>query len=84
MPSLGPLVRLRDLMELYPYDDAVSRHEIRGASLRRLFAHVMRPENRNGEGECYQVNAGVRAVYDEVSRQLVSLSVDGTSATKIV
>ncbi len=77
VPSLGPLVRLRDLMELCPYDDAVSRHEIRGASLRRLFAHVMRPENRNGEGECYQVNAGVRAVYDEVSRQLVSLSVDG-------
>ena len=77
VPSLGPLVRLRDLLEACPYDDPVSRYQVSGAALRRLFAHVMRPENRNGEGECYQVNAGVRAVYDDVAQQLVSLSVDG-------
>ena len=37
----------------------------------------MRPENRTGEGECYQVNTGVRAVFSNTSRSLVSLMVNG-------
>ena len=35
----------------------------------------MRQDNRNGEGECYQVNAGIKAVYDEDMRSLVSLTI---------
>ena len=37
----------------------------------------MRPENRNSEGECYQVNANVRAVYSDVMHKLVSLQISG-------
>ena len=37
----------------------------------------MRRENRNGEGECYQVNAGTRAVYRESEARLVSLDIAG-------
>jgi len=37
----------------------------------------MRPENRTGEGECYQVNRGVRAVYDNRGRELVELTLHG-------
>ena len=37
----------------------------------------MRPENRDGEGECYQVNGAVRAVYSNAERRLVSLEVNG-------
>ena len=37
----------------------------------------MRPENRADEGECYQVNHGIRAVYNESSRILESLEVGG-------
>ena len=37
----------------------------------------MRPENRDGEGECYQVNAAVRAVYSNATHGLVSLEVNG-------
>jgi len=33
----------------------------------------MRPENRNGEGECYQVNNAVKAVYSDSERNLLSL-----------
>jgi len=39
----------------------------------------MRPENRNGEGECYQVNSRVRAVYNDSRRELEVLEVDGAS-----
>jgi 5'-nucleotidase len=34
----------------------------------------MRPENRTGEGECYQVNRGVQAVYDNARKMLQALS----------
>jgi len=37
----------------------------------------MRAENRNGEGECYQVNSKVRAVYDDKTYALSSLKIDG-------
>jgi 5'-nucleotidase len=37
----------------------------------------MRPENRNGEGEYYQVNRGVKAVYDLAMHELVSLTLNG-------
>jgi 5'-nucleotidase len=36
----------------------------------------MHPDNRNGEGECYQVNGKIRATYDDASKQLVSLKID--------
>ncbi len=37
----------------------------------------MRPSNRNGEGECYQVNSRVRAVHDDRTGKLMELSLDG-------
>jgi 5'-nucleotidase len=37
----------------------------------------MRNENRDGEGECYQVNRGVAAVYDTNADELVSLAIGG-------
>jgi len=38
----------------------------------------MRKENRNSEGECYQVNSGVRAVYDDRKGELISLDISGS------
>jgi 5'-nucleotidase len=37
----------------------------------------MRKVNRNGEGECFQVNGNVKAIYDEGAGILRSLSVKG-------
>lgn len=79
VPSLGPIVTLKDLKACFPYDDYLSRHTITGAELWRIFAHIMRPENRDGEGECYQVNGAVRAVYDDAAKKLVVLTVRGES-----
>ncbi len=75
--SLGPVVTLRDYRTIFPYDDSLTRFNISGEALRRIFGHVMRPENRNGEGECYQVNGRIKAVYSDGSRELVSLTYDG-------
>lgn len=75
VPALGPLITLSDFLACFPFDDALTRFTVTGAMLRRIFNHWMRAENRDGEGECYQVNAGVQAVFSEGGKQLDSLSV---------
>jgi len=75
--EIGPMVTLKDLLACFSYDDSLTRYSISGAKLKKLFAHIMRPENRDGEGECYQVNNRVKAVYDEKEKSLTSLTIDG-------
>lgn len=76
--EMGPAVTLMDLVACFPYDDSLTRYTVSGADLRRMFGHWMRTENRNGEGECYQVNSAVRAVYSDAEHALVSLALGGT------
>ena len=75
--SMGPLVTLGDFMACFPFTDSLTRYTVTGATLRQMFTHWMRPENRDGEGECYQVNGRVRAVYNDNLRRLEELWVDG-------
>ena len=75
--ALGPAVTLGNFKACYPYDDKILRFSVTGAALRRAFDHWMRPGNRTGEGECYQVGAGVEAVYDEARGALAALQVRG-------
>ncbi len=75
--EMGPLVTLKDIMSCFPYDDALTRHLISGSKLKRIFNHIMRIENRNGEGECYQTNKKVKAVYNERLRSIELLEIDG-------
>jgi 5'-nucleotidase len=75
--ELGPAVTLKDYRACFPYKDYLSRFVITGAQLKRIFAHIMRPENRDGEGECYQVNAKIHAVYNDIAHDLYSLEFEG-------
>jgi 5'-nucleotidase/UDP-sugar diphosphatase len=77
--QVGPLVTLGDFISCFPYSDTVTRYTVDGAKLRHMFSHFMRPENRGGEGECYQVNANVRAIYNDTRRELESLEIGGRS-----
>ena len=75
--EFGPMVTLNDLMTCFPYDDSITRFSVSGAKLWEIFKHIMRTENRNGEGECYQVNSKIKAVYADKKHQLESLMIDG-------
>lgn len=75
--ELGPAVTLMDLMSCFPYDDSITKFTVDGATMKRIFNHWMRTENRDGEGECYQVNGRVRAVYSDGAHALQSLAIDG-------
>jgi len=74
--EMGPVVTLNDLMSCFPYNDTLTRFTITGSQLKIIFAHIMRPVNRNSEGECYQVNSKVKAVYNDKTSVLESLSID--------
>jgi 5'-nucleotidase len=73
--DLGPLVTLKDLHSCFPYDDTLTRYTITGMQLQKVFTHIMRPENCNSEGECYQVNSNVKAIYSDVIPKNVLLQI---------
>ncbi len=75
--ELGPAVTLGEFRACFPFSDSLKRYTVTGSQLRTIFSHIMRPENRTGEGECFEVNAAVRALYDERSRTLESLMLNG-------
>lgn len=80
--SLGPMVTLMDFITCFPYDDTLTRFTVTGEQLWNIFSHIMRIENRDGEGECYQVNSGVEAVYQEKQKGLKSLKIGGKPIDK--
>jgi 5'-nucleotidase len=75
------MVTLRDLLEVFPYDDPIIRFEITGKQVKQVFSHIMRPDNRNEEGECFQVNKEVSAVYDDETKTLTSLTLKGKAVS---
>ena len=75
--EIGPMVTLGDLKACFPYDDSLTRFEITGEQLKKIFAHIMRIENRDGEGECYQVSKGIEVTYSEKEKKLESLKYAG-------
>ena len=79
--KLGPVVTLKDLLSCFPFDDVLTRYTVSGEKLKEIFFHVMRTENRNSEGECYQVNGRVKAVYDDNAHKLVDLTIDDQSVS---
>jgi len=76
--ELGPVVTLENVKKVYPYDGALYKIRITGSQLKKMFAHILRPENRKpGESQCYQISKGVQAVYNDTEKRLVSLSING-------
>lgn len=71
--ELGPNVTLGDIKACFPYDDSLTRFTITGNQLKKIFAHIMRLDNRDGEGECYQVSEGIQAIYNDSTKTLESL-----------
>ncbi len=77
--QLGPLVTLSDLKGTYPYDGPLFRLKITGQQLTQIFTYIMRAENRKpGESQCFQVNKGIKAVYNDGEKRLESLSINET------
>jgi len=75
--ELGPVVTLGDIVACFPFKDTVQKFTVSGAALKRMFSKFMSNENRELQGECYQVSKGVKAIYNRTADKLVSLSLNG-------
>jgi 5'-nucleotidase / UDP-sugar diphosphatase len=76
--ELGPPVTLSDLTTVVPYKDTLYKFRVTGVQLIQIFAHIMRPENRiEGKSQYFQVNQGVKAVYNDAEKRVESLSIKG-------
>lgn len=74
--EMGPVVTLNDLMSCFPYNDSLTRFSVTGTQLINIFSHFMRAENRNSEGECYQVSSKIQAIYDDKNNKIKSITID--------
>jgi 5'-nucleotidase len=74
---LGPVVTLKDFTSAFPYDDALFTVRVSGAQLKRIFSHILRKENRNEDGETYQVSGGAAVSYDDSTASIRSLLIGG-------
>jgi len=81
--EIGPIITLKDFLACFPYDDSLTRYSISGSQLKKIFNHIMRPSNRNSEGECYQVNNQVKAVYSDQQQQLIKLEINNLPVDNI-
>ena len=63
-PKLGPIVMLQDLMEVFPYDDAVFMIKVTGKQLKSMVKYFLRDEAFQGEHtEFYQLSEGLEVEY---------------------
>ena len=63
-PELGPIVMLQDLLEIFPYDDAIYMLSVTGKQLKKMILHVLRDEAFQGDHtEFYQYSHGVHIEY---------------------
>lgn len=76
--SLGPLVTLGDLLRIFPYPETLYRVTVSGALLKRIFTHILRSENRKGDGDSFQVNRAVRAVFNDSCNDLLAFTIGGS------
>ncbi len=77
LKKLGPVVTFQDFLSCFPFDDSITKYKITGFKLKKIFEFFLRKENRNDEGEFYQVNSKVRAVFSDREKRLISLKISG-------
>ena len=76
--ELGPIVLLQDLVECFPYDDAVHLLRLSGEQLKRMILFMLRDEVWTGSYcEFYQFSEGVRVVYDRTNRVFKEFTFNG-------
>ena len=76
--ELGPIVLLRDLTQIFPYNDAVYRLTVTGSQLKRMVEYLFRPEALSGaHTEFYQFSSGMRVVVSLSEKRVTEMTFEG-------
>ena len=76
---IGPIMTLKDLQEMEPFDEEVYRFLVTGKQLRRMMKYMLREEafDADAHTEFYQFSEGLRVVYSRKKKKVVSLTMYG-------
>ena len=76
-PEMGPIVMLEDLLQVFPYSDAVYRITVTGEQLKRMIRYSLRTGALQGLTEFYQYSRDFEIYFDYENQQLEKLVLDG-------
>ncbi len=74
--TLGPIVRMCDLAEAFPYNDVIKQIRVTGEQLKLVLLHIFRDEAFLGHTEFYQFSYGLKVIFDKEAKQFIELSLD--------
>ena len=76
---LGPVMTLKDLQEMHPFDEEVYRYMVTGKQFRRMMKYMLRDEafDADAHTEFYQFSEGMRVVYNRKKKKVTSFTMYG-------
>lgn len=76
---LGPVMTLKDLQEMEPFDEEVYRYVVTGKQFRHMMEYMLRDEafDPDAHTEFYQLSEGLRVVYSKKQKKVISLTMHG-------
>lgn len=78
-PELGPVVTVRDFMEVFPFQGPVMGFRLTGRQLRHIVTFMLREEAFNDGEECewFQFSKGFLCEFDRKKHSVISLKMNG-------
>ncbi|MDO4415453.1 MAG: bifunctional UDP-sugar hydrolase/5'-nucleotidase [Erysipelotrichaceae bacterium] len=81
-PSLGPVVTVRDFMEIFPFAEPATGFRLSGQQLRHIVTFMLREESFNDSehNEWFQFSKGFCCEFDRRNHAIISLKMNGKEA----
>jgi 5'-nucleotidase len=82
-PSLGPVVTVRDFIEVFPFSDPAYGFRITGKQLRHMVTFMLREESfiDSEHNEWFQFSKGFCCEFDRKNHTIISLKMNGKEVT---
>ncbi len=78
LPEIGPIITLRDLTQMFPYNDAIYRIKVTGKQFKDMMAYLFRPGAlEHDHSEFYQFSKGVKIVISLKEGKVTDLTFNG-------
>lgn len=83
LPSLGPLVTVKDFMEVFPFAEPLYGFRLTGKQLRHIVTYMLREESFNDSehNEWFQFSKGFCCEFDRKNHEIISLKMNGKEVT---
>ena len=82
LPALGPVVTVRDFLEVFPFAEPAYGFRITGKQLRHMVTYMLREESfiDSEHNEWFQFSKGFCCEFDRRNHEIISLKMNGKEA----